>query len=314
MYKAAQMSLWQGRLDEVEGELGCRWYQKVQPYQPEQPEGVAILGFASDEGVKRNLGRVGAKAGPAAIRKVLANQAWHMAKPVYDAGDVSCDDEALLTAQQELAEQIDRVMQDGHFPLVLGGGHEIGFASWQGINRFAQRQAQSPRVGIVNLDAHFDLRDYSEKGSSGTPFKQVAEQCDEQGTEFLYCCLGVAEGANTPALFQRADRLNVSYRLDEDMGVAQLSQTQQQLAEFIERCDWIYLTIDIDVLPAAVAPGVSAPAARGVELEVVEALVKQIKASGKLRLADLAELNPELDIDQHTARTAARLAYLIARA
>jgi formiminoglutamase len=56
-----------------------------------------------------------------------------------------------------------------------------------------------------------------------------------------------------------------------------------------------------------VAPGVSAPAARGVALDVIEPIIDAVAGSGKLRLADIAELNPALDIDQRTARVAARL-------
>ena len=59
-------------------------------------------------------------------------------------------------------------------------------------------------------------------------------------------------------------------------------------------------------------PGVSAPAAHGVALETVEAVLDAVAASGKLRLADIAELNPALDIDQRSARVAARLAARIA--
>ena len=63
------------------------------------------------------------------------------------------------------------------------------------------------------------------------------------------------------------------------------------------------------VLPAATAPGVSAPAALGVPLSVVEAMVQRVRASGKLRVADIAEYNPSLDQDKRAARAAARLAY-----
>jgi formiminoglutamase len=97
------------------------------------------------------------------------------------------------------------------------------------------------------------------------------------------------------------------------MGLLQLDAIRQQLANFMSMCDWLYFTIDLDVLPAANAPGVSAPASRGVVLEVVEVLVEDIKASGKLKIADIAELNPLLDIDQRTARLAARLINQIAR-
>ena len=71
--------------------------------------------------------------------------------------------------------------------------------------------------------------------------------------------------------------------------------------------------MDLDALPAHVAPGVSAPAARGLALEVAEALVDDVLASGKLALFEVAELNPRLDLDGRTARVAARLVEQVAR-
>jgi formiminoglutamase len=65
------------------------------------------------------------------------------------------------------------------------------------------------------------------------------------------------------------------------------------------------------VLPACEAPGVSAPAARGVPLALLEPLLETVRDSGKLRLMDLAELNPEQDIDSRTAKVAARLIHLL---
>ena len=74
---------------------------------------------------------------------------------------------------------------------------------------------------------------------------------------FHYACFGVSEFANTPALFDRANRLGVLYRYDRDMTLLQLSNIQTQLAQFIDRVDVLYVTICLDVLPAAVAPGVA---------------------------------------------------------
>jgi formiminoglutamase len=68
----------------------------------------------------------------------------------------------------------------------------------------------------------------------------------------------------------------------------------------------------LDVLSAAVAPGVSAPAPLGVPLPLLERVIEQVKASGKLIAADMAELNPALDRDQQTARVGARLLARIA--
>ncbi|MEH8141640.1 formimidoylglutamase [Aeromonas veronii] len=317
-FNPVDMSLWQGRQDPEDGELALRWHDKVLPWQEVQPwaagaqdtAGVVLLGFACDEGVRRNKGRVGAAGAPQAVRKLLANTAWHLSRPVYDGGDVSCTDGNLDAAHGYLAERVAAALDLGHFPLVLGGGHEVAFGSWSGLNNHL---GGNGKVGIINLDAHFDLRMKQEQASSGTPFFQIAEQCAAQGTPFRYACLGVAETANTQALFERADELGVWYVKDEAMSERALPTLLSGLDAFIAHCDHLYLTIDLDVLPAAVMPGVSAPAARGVELAVIEPLIAHIRASGKLRLADLAEYNPTLDQDNRSARVAARLVHLLTR-
>ncbi|MEH8198752.1 formimidoylglutamase [Aeromonas allosaccharophila] len=311
-FNPVDMSLWQGRQDPEDGELALRWHDKVQPWAAVAKEvaGVVLLGFACDEGVRRNKGRIGAAGAPQAVRKLLANTAWHLTRPVYDGGDVSCPDGDLDAAHGHLAERVAAALDLGHFPLVLGGGHEVAFGSWSGLN---SHLAGSGKVGIINFDAHFDLRMKQEQASSGTPFFQIAEQCAAQGTPFHYACLGVAETANTQALFARADELGVWYVKDEAMNERALPTLQSGLDAFIADCDHLYLTIDLDVLPGAVMPGVSAPAARGVELAVIEPLIAHIRASGKLRLADLAEYNPTLDQDNRSARVAARLVHLLTR-
>jgi formiminoglutamase len=90
-------------------------------------------------------------------------------------------------------------------------------------------------------------------------------------------------------------------------------RVQEFVAEFLEGVDVLYLTIDLDVLPASVAPGVSAPAAYGVPLRVISAACRQVAASGKLLHLDVAELNPEFDIDARTAKVAARLVNTLLR-
>ncbi|ELM3720168.1 formimidoylglutamase [Aeromonas hydrophila] len=311
-FHPVDMSVWQGRQDPEDGELALRWHDKVQPWPQASSAaaGVALVGFACDEGVRRNKGRVGAAGAPLAVRKLLANSAWHLSRPIYDSGDVHCEDGDLDAAHGLLAERVARLLDEGHFPLVLGGGHEVAFGSWSGLNLHL---AGRGRVGIINFDAHFDLRMKLEQASSGTPFFQIAEQCAAQGTPFTYACLGVAETANTQALFARAEALGVWHVLDEAMTPAELPALLSGLDAFIARCDHLYLTIDLDVLPAAVMPGVSAPAARGVELAVIEPLIAHIRASGKLRLADLAEYNPSLDQDNRSARVAARLVHQLTK-
>jgi formiminoglutamase len=309
MHRPADPTRWQGRLDPEEGPRALRWHQQVRPLAPGAAPGLALLGFACDEGVRRNQGRVGAVEGPAALRRALAGLAWHVEGPVHDAGDVGVEEEALEEAQAELGAHVARLLGDGHLPVVMGGGHEVAFGSFLGLS--AHLAGGGARVGVVNLDAHLDLR--AGRASSGTPFRQVAEACQARGWPFRYLCLGVDEAANTAALLDTAARLGAGWRRDRDCAPARLAELRGLLAAFLDLVDRVQLTVDLDALPGHLAPGVSAPAARGLALEVVEALVDDVQASGKLALFELAELNPRLDVDGRTARVAARLVEQVAR-
>ncbi|MFM0737421.1 formimidoylglutamase [Paraburkholderia xenovorans] len=272
-----------------------------------------IIGFGSDEGVRRNQGRIGAAHAPKELRRALAGLPAKASIPALaDAGDVVCDDGDLESAQAELANAVCEVLASGGRPLVFGGGHEVAWGTYSGLRMYEERVRSAPiasrKLLIVNFDAHFDLRQ-KRPANSGTPFDQIANDCAECGLPFNYACFGISDLGNTASLFAHAAELGVHYVLDVDMQEPQLAQRLQDLQPLLDTADDVYLTIDLDVLPAATAPGVSAPAALGVPLSVVEAMVQRIRASGKLRAADIAEYNPALDQDKRTARVAARLAY-----
>ncbi|WP_034301082.1 formimidoylglutamase [Herbaspirillum sp. RV1423] len=303
-------SLWNGRLDHDSAGDTRRLHQLVKPFDCSIKGGGALIGFACDEGVRRNHGRVGAAQGPDAIRRMLANLPAHRIEQLADAGNIDCHDGELEQAQQRLAAKIADVKAQGVFPLVLGGGHEVAYGSFLGIMRHIGRAMPQRKLLIVNFDAHFDLRE-AERSTSGTPFRQMAEWCEWADLEFHYLCYGISQLGNTPALFKRAQQLNVEYVMDTDVAYRNLAELDVQLRRRLQDVTDVYLTIDLDVLPGEKAPGVSAPAAFGMALEKVEKLVATIKASGKLIAADIAECNPVYDRDGLTAKVAARLAHLI---
>ena len=306
--------VWQGRVDAEESGDSTRWHQQVHAFDAAARDGVALIGFAVDEGVRRNGGRPGAAQGPRALRSALANMPVLGEPALWDAGDVECpgaaSDDALEAAQEALAQCVAAVMAQGCRPLVLGGGHEVAWGTFQGLMR-ARPDLKRPL--IVNLDAHFDLRQAA-RGNSGTPFRQIAQWCLAQGLPFDYHVLGISRFANTRALFDRADALGVRYWLDEALQrPAQMAEAQASLAQALQACDGVYLTVCLDVLPAPIAPGVSAPATLGLPLAQVETVIDQVLASGRLVASDIAELNPALDPAGVTARVAARIAARMAR-
>lgn len=300
-------SPWTGRHDNEETaapERLARWHHRVLPWHPQAQSGVVLIGFAVDEGVRRNQGRTGAAAGPAALRQALANLPAPAVTALWDAGTVHCEAQALEAAQAELSATVAQVRAQGALPLVLGGGHEMAWGTFGGL----VREGRTPgRLLVLNLDAHFDLR-HATAPNSGTPFAQMHAWCASHDQGFHYTVLGISRFANTPALFDRAQATGTRWRLDEALQTpADWAQAQAELAHDLQACDAVYLTICLDVLSAAVAPGVSAPAALGVPLPFIEAVIEQVKASGKLIAADMAELNPAFDRDGQTARVGARL-------
>ena len=314
------MSVWAGREDIADGAAGRRWHQVVRPVEAADDPGVALLGFACDAGVSRNHGRPGAAEGPAALRRMLGNLAWHGGSDgrLYDAGDVACEGDSLEEAQQQYAEHLASLLRSRHFPVGLGGGHEIAWAAGQGLELALQGDTRLERLGILNFDAHLDLRrpDTQGRGTSGTPFLQIAESRAAAGHEFRYLCVGASKAANTPALLDRAADLGTQIVFDVDAGEP---AAERRILRFIEESSAVYLTFCLDVLPPAVAPGVSAPSGLGVALHRAIALLRGVLTAcghgtprSKLLLADIAELSPPHDEAGRTARTAARIAFELA--
>jgi formiminoglutamase len=314
------MSTWTGRVDAADGELGLRWHQRVRPIASADRSGVALLGFACDAGVRRNQGRPGAADGPRELRRALGNFAWHGGSKgrLYDAGDVVCDGDALEEAQVEYAERLAELIRSKHFPIGLGGGHEIAWAAYQGVERALGGHPRFERLGIINFDAHLDLRrpEVPGRGTSGTPFLQIADARAGTGREFRYLCVGASEASNTVALTDRAGALGAGIIYDVHAGEP---AAETRIRRFVEESSAVYLTFCLDVLPPAVAPGVSAPSSLGIALHRGIALLRGVLAAcghgtpaSKLLLADIAELNPAHDVAGRTARTAARIAYEIA--
>ena len=306
-WQPASPALWQGRDDRAESPTALRLFQTISlspAFTPEiYREQIALLGFACDEGVKRNQGRMGAAGAPDVLRKALANLASHAGhQRLVDLGNIVAQAPDLEGAQQALRTAVQRCLQADMRTFVLGGGHETAFAHGAGVlDAFPQA-----KVGIVNLDAHLDLR-YAEQPTSGTPFRQLAHLCEQQQREFHYACVGVSRAANTQALWDEAQRLGVIVVEDLHCHTA-----QTQLAQFVANMDVIYLTIDLDVLPVWEMPAVSAPAALGVPLATLLGLIEPLCRSGKLQAVDMVEFNPRFDDDGRAARVAARLGWQIA--
>ncbi|WP_343487344.1 formimidoylglutamase [Allomuricauda sp. d1] len=297
---------WSGR---ISGEL-LYLHEKVKCQSVDELSSLnnsfALLGYCCDEGVRRNQGRVGSINGPEAIRVALGKMPNHLDNKThfFDVGDVVCSNQNMEKAQNLLSQKTAFLLKQGSFPILLGGGHDMAYGHFNGVK---QHLGNNKKIGIINFDAHFDLRDNAKGNNSGTPFYQIAQE----NSEFHYLCLGIRKDANDQSLFGTAKRLDVDYVMRDKFCTRFQNEINAQLNAFINKVDKVYVTIDLDGFSSAYTPGVSAPSPMGFSPDVVLESLTTILQTGKLISLDIAEMNPKYDLDGQTAKLAASLVHYV---
>ncbi len=310
-YKPAQQNNWQGR-NSNPSLPPQYWHQIIEITdiqalkKTKEIPSFALLGYACDEGVRRNFGRVGAFEGPQALREKLAKIPLHFQeKRVIDAGDVICMEENMEDSQALFAAHITYLLEQNTFPIGIGGGHDIAYAHFKGIKDFLKEKSQN-KIGIINFDAHFDLRPVEEKPNSGTPFYQILSEAKADSRAVDYLAIGIQGQSNTQELFEIAQQYDVKYIMQEECESFDDS-LKSKLESFIAAQDYLYITIDLDGFSSAYVSGVSAPSPLGFSPQFVFKALEFLLESKKVISLDIAELNPVFDQNQLTANLAARL-------
>ena len=270
-----------------------------------------LVGFPQDEGVRRNSGRTGAAAAPAAIRHWLyrltpwdaVHEADLAALDLLDVGDVRCDGD-LEESQQRLAEAIAAILTAGAVPIVLGGGHETAYGHYLGYVRAGRQTA------ILNFDAHLDVRPPIEgRGHSGSPFRQALEHPTQPLPGDHYVVLGAQP--------QAVSREHLLYVRNKG-GVIYWAEKTRDRPEAICRDEFhrlalktgsVYVTVDSDVVCQADVPGVSAPNPLGLSGPAIVACAAAAGACPAVTSFDLVEINPSFDRDGQSARWAAAVVW-----
>lgn len=260
---------------------------------------VALLGIPDDAGVELNHGRPGAKMGPHALRQALSRYGAaapvneprdHPAFPrVFDAGDVIPGDDINQT-HDRVTEATQALLEMGLFPIAIGGGHDLTYAFVRGVARVF-----GPLSGVY-FDAHLDVR--SEVGS-GMSFRALVEQ----GLAGNLHCVGLDPFANT--------REHAEYFASRGGSIANFEPEHWPKGAAHTRQ---FVSLDMDVLDMAYAPGVSAMNPCGMTPGQIGAYVDAAGRNPSVLCFDIMELNPAHDPDGRTARLAAHLLLRFLRA
>ncbi|MFA6618295.1 MAG: formimidoylglutamase [Candidatus Neomarinimicrobiota bacterium] len=321
-YTPTNTKFWTGRVDDLYDADSYRMHQIIKLLNLKDLKtlkidssklNICFLGYCCDEGVKRNLGRTGTKHGPEDIRNKFASLPVPFCNKttIYDAGNLFCPEGNMEEIQEHLEIAIEKILDNHFFPIVLGGSHDLAYGHFNGIFNHLKKLSEKLKIGIINFDAHFDLRPYDNQGSSGTMFSQIADKCTKENQSFDYLCLGIQSSGNTKSLFKKADSLGVKYVLANEFLESNHDSISAKIGSFIDKNDYIYLTLCADVFSSASAPGVSALQPFGLKPNHVLRFTKEILQSKKVISLDIAEVSPPLDHDRRTAKLAATIIYAV---
>ena len=221
-------------------------------------------------------------------------------------------------ACEQLAERVENICTDGAFPLILGGDHSIALGSIAGASAYARKN--NKKLGVLYVDAHGDFNT-----PETSPTGNIHGECLAASAG-----LGLPELTNLYFEGQKVDPANICF-----VGVRDLDPGEKQLMKqagvtvytmsdierqgfpaivkqitvfFKTHADIIHVSFDMDVLDPMFAPGTGIPLPGGLTNREALLLMEEMGATGKVKTAEIVEVNPILDVRNQTGALAVSLA------
>ena len=258
-----------------------------------------ILGFPDDEGIRINGGRPGASEAPDRIRQSfykMTPQASNLQKfSLEDLGNLSLDG-TLAERHERGRNLIYKLAQKKQYWISLGGGHDYGYCDTTG---FLQAHKDHKPL-IINFDAHLDVRP-TEKGlGSGTPFYRLMS---EYGSLCTLVEIGLQPQCNSAHHAQWLNEHGGKILWRDQITVEGIEEALQQLVPLTIHP--AFISVDIDALSSAIAPGCSQSWASGLEWKEFIHAFDFLIESFDVRGLGIYEVSPPLDQDDQTSKLAA---------
>ncbi|MFP5519495.1 MAG: formimidoylglutamase [Bdellovibrionia bacterium] len=261
----------------------------------------SLWGYADDEGIQLNGGRIGASGGPNHVRKVFykCTPANNSSVLIHDFGNLTSEAGSLHERHAWGRKQITQEFAQKRKVITLGGGHDYGYSDASGFNDFYRGQ---PRV-LINFDAHLDVRPYiNDVAHSGTPFRRVLEEFSQDQLSFFE--LGIQKQCNSLHHWKWAQEQGAKIFALTDRHFP-WQKIKDALLPFCGQP--LFVSFDIDALAAHQAPGCSQSWPSGLDLNEVLSFMDFLSEHFSWQGLGIYEVAPSLDVDNITAKSAALL-------
>ncbi|MFN0122998.1 MAG: arginase [Blastocatellia bacterium] len=289
---------------------------------------VTVIGVLMDLGADRR----GVDMGPSAIRVAGLNQRLKtLGYEVTDAGNINVRNPEMIRVErgnakylpeiaeavQDLCARVERVLQAGSIPIVLGGDHSIAIGTVSGLSAFYRKQNQ--RVGVVWFDAHGDMNtpETSPSGNiHGMPFAAILGNGARELTHIagyapkVYpedCALiGARDVDVSEARVMRNSGVRImTMREVDERGMS--ACVDEAIAIASRNTAGFHVTMDMDFVDPDFAPGVGTPVPGGPTYRESHLAMEKVADSGKMLSFELTEVNPVYDAANRTAELGVQL-------
>ncbi|OHA76324.1 MAG: hypothetical protein A3I38_02490 [Candidatus Wildermuthbacteria bacterium RIFCSPLOWO2_02_FULL_47_10] len=280
----------------------------IHPWKGDKPGGridVGILGIPFDLGVKRSGGRTGAARAPDAIRRQIKKYgtayncvygADLSSLNIIDFGNVDVIPAGVAATHSRARNVVQTLFGLCDTLIIIGGGNDLSFATISGL-----RRAFGEPIGGMNVDAHLDVREVA-KGNitSGTPYRLLLERGVLLGENLFE--VGAQGHVNSKSHWGWAEEKGIHIcplQMVKTIGVDMLIKCFRRRMTCLIAS---FISVDIDAVAQAFAPGSSAPNPDGFSAAEILAISYLAGEIPNLRLFEIMEVNPEFDQDNRTSR------------
>jgi agmatinase len=273
---------------------------------------VAVVGAPFDIATTN---RAGARFGPRAIRsQAYEPGTYHLDLgieifdhlEVVDYGDAHCPHGQTEVGHANIRARVHEIASRGIVPIVLGGDHSI---TWPAATAVADVHGHG-NVGIVHFDAHADTADIIDGNlaSHGTPMRRLIESGAVPGDRFVQVGLrGYWPPADTFAWMREQGMVWHTMQEIWERGFAAVMD--DAVGEALAKADHLYVSLDVDVLDPAHAPGTGTPEPGGIVTADLLRMVRRLALEHDIVGMDVVEVAPAYDVSDLTVNVAHRMVF-----
>jgi arginase len=275
------------------------------PRRPVAGNRIDLIGVPTDAGASCR----GATLGPDGLRAAgIAERLAGIGYAVADLGDLAAGQKLAPAAEIDAlairaSEAGYRSLENGARPVFLGGDHSISMGSVAGVARHCRHTGRP--LFVLWFDAHGDFNTWATTETGNIHGMSLARLCGEPGFANDAHWFAPVDPANVMILGARSLDCEEAALIDErgvevvDMDVLRVSGVEIPLRAFLDRVEaangHLHLSLDVDAMDPALAPGVGTTVPGGLSLQQAGVVMDMLHRSGRVGSLDLVELNPLLD-------------------